>query len=361
MNYLKKNEIGQLLKIKSAIEEKFSFNQILQVCDELKKDLDDPLFSYSYAGCLLANHNRAEDAIKMFAFNLEDSFSSILHNYLLEIGEFVMVSKVFKSAKPYHIYTSTPLYQTHEAAVVENIGIFTQNNPPPVSDRTVTILDIGPGDGELTAQYVNKILELYPIEKVRLIFVDPFEQELKAAAQNCKDKIKTSSEVISICSKIQDIDQEQIHQIMQAKPIWFINAALSVHHMPREQKIPMLKQMKEFSSNFILAEVNWNHDLPEKDSPELIYSVVKNFGFFCEGILSLPISEEDRKLCLYHFPVDEAINIIKQERPGRIDYHTPIEEWQKIANEAGFNVNEPKPTYLLNGDPFLFTMEFFHA
>lgn len=359
MNYLKKNEISQLLKIKSAIEGKFSYDQILKDCDNMKMELDDPLFSYSYAGCLLANHDRVEDAIKMLALNMDDTFSSILHNYLLEIGDFVMVSKVFKSSKPYHIYTSTPLYQTHEAAVVKNIGLFAQNNPPPDSNKTVTILDIGPGDGELTAHYVNKILELYPIEKLRLIFVDPFEQQLKAAAKNIKHKVNASCEVISICSKVQEITPEHIGQIMQAAPIWFVNAALSVHHMPREQKIPMLKQMREFSSKFILAEVNWNHDIPEKDSPELIYSVVKNFGFFCEGILSLPVSEEDRKLCLYHFPVDEAINIIKQERPERIDYHTPIEEWKKIAVEAGFKVGQPKATYLHKGQPFMFTLEFY--
>jgi len=356
MNYLKKNEISQLLKIKSAIAEKYSFDQILQVCDNLKLELDDPLFSYSYAGCLLANHYRVEEAIKMFALNMDDTFSSILHNYLIEIGDFVMVSKVFKSAKPYHIYTSTPLYQTHETAVVKNIGVFVQNNPPPVQGKTVTIMDIGPGDGELTVQYVNKILELYPIEKLRLIFVDPFEQELKAAEQNIRKKVNASCEVISICSKIQEINAEQISQIMQAAPVWFVNAALSVHHMPREQKIPMLKQVKEFSSKFILAEVNWNHDLPEKDSPELIYSVVKNYGVFCEGILNLAVSEEDRKLCLYHFPVDEAINIIKQDRPCRIDYHTSIEEWKKIAGEAGFKADQPQATYQFMGQPFMFTM-----
>nr|NQU92175.1 hypothetical protein [Bacteroidota bacterium] len=359
MNNLKPNEVYQLNRIKEAILNNTPFDDVLKLCEEINPTIDDPEFAYTYAACLLATKDRIEDAMRMFFKNREDLFCSIMYDYLKEIGAFEMVSKVFKSAKPYHIYTQTPLYQTHEKGVVENICNFAKNNPPPESESLVTILDIGPGDGELTAQYVNKIASLHNLKSIRLVFVDPFEEELKAAEENCKEKISIPCEVIGICSKIQEITPEQIARIRQVAPIWFVNAALSVHHMPREVKIPMLKQMKAFSSKFILSEVNWNHDLPEKDSPELIYSVAKNYGIFCRDILNLPVSEEDRKLCLYHFPIDEAINIIKQERPNRIDYHTTIEEWKKIAHEAGYLVHDPVATYLYEDKPFLFVMGFY--
>lgn len=358
MKYLNEIEIGELNKIKEIIGANANLDEIMDVCTNTIAIPDDKEFSFTYAACLLANQNRINEALQMFALNPNDTFSKILIDFLKDNGRFDLIGKVFKNAKPYHLYTQTPFYQKHASGVVENICEFAKNNPPPQSKELLTILDIGPGDGELIAKYVNELASLFNLGEIRLIFVDPFEEQLKTAAENCKRLISINCEVISICCKIQEITNEQMDQIRQVKPIWFVNAALSVHHMPKEQKIPMLKQMKTLSPNFILTEVNWNHDLPEKDSPELIYSVVKNYGVFCEDILNLPVSVEDRKLCLYHFPINEAINIIKQDRPHRIDYHTPIAEWKKIAFEAGYHTNKPKATFLHENDAFLFVMEF---
>jgi len=180
---------------------------------------------------------------------------------------------------------------------------------------------------------------------------------LRTAKENCEKGISIPIEVITICCKIQDITKKQIETINAFKPIWFINAGLSVHHMPKELKIPMLKNLRQLSPNFVLTEVNWNHDLPEKDSPELFYSVAKSYGIFSESILSLPVSAERRKLCLYNFPVAEAINIIKQDREQRIDYHTTIEEWQRIGAEAGFKVGEAQANYIYDSQPFSFVLE----
>lgn len=359
MKNLKANETVELDRIKHAIYQRMPLEDIQNIIRHIKIKIKDKKFAYTYAACLLANHGREQEALKMFAHNKGDIFSSIMIDYLTETGSFTMVSKVFQDAKPYHIYTQTPLYQTHEKALVENIRKFARSNPPPKSDQ-ITIMDIGPGDGELTARYVNKIVELYQLKKIRLVFVDPFEEELHMAAENCCSIIPVETEIITIKAKAQELTQEQLRKIHSLKPIWFITAALSVHHMPEEQKIPMLRKMRTISDRFILAEVNWNHDLPAKDSPELIYSIVKNYGFFCQGILDLDVSEEYRKLCLYHFPIDEAINIIKQERANRIDYHTPISEWKRIAKTAGYEVHDPVTTFTHENEPYMFMMEFYH-
>ena len=57
--------------------------------------------------------------------------------------------------------------------------------------------------------------------------------------------------------------------------------------------------------------------------------------------------------------MDEAISIIKQERPNRIDYHTPINEWKKLASAAGFLTHEAFPTVYFGEVPGMFVMEFF--
>lgn len=356
MFFLKESEIYQLNKIKEKIES--SYNNILSICNKIKPDLDDPGFAYTYAACLLAEREKIDNSLKMFAMNGEDTFCNIMSQYLRDAGAFVMPGTVFESAAPYDVYVQTELYKAHMAGSADNIYKFAIENPPPKENEIVTIMDIGPGNGILTAQFVDKIVKHYKLKKLRLIFIDPFEDMLHTASENCRKNVNADCEVINICCRMQDITEDQIEIIRQNSPVWFINAAISVHHMPKEQKIPMLKLLKVFSSNFILTEVNWNHDLPEKDTPELIYSVANNYGIFSEGILKLPVPEEDRKLCLYMFPVAEAINIIKQDRPNRIDYHTPIEEWKIIGKEAGYVVSDPITTYPHNGKPFVFVMLF---
>jgi len=357
MKPLKANEVIALSKIRESITDGDSLKEINKVIRNIQPLLRDQNFPFAYAGCLLANHQREVEAMQMLALDHDNVFSKILLGYLEETGALIMASKVFEDAKPYHIYTQTPLYKSHEKALVTNIARFAGENPHPPG-KLPTILDIGPGDGELTARYVDAIVREYELEKIRLIFIDPFHEQLEMASANCHDKTEAACEIITICNKVQDLTPAQVGGLMKYKPVWFVAAALSVHHMPEEQKIPMLRTMKSLSDRFILAEVNWNHDLPEKDSPELIYSVVKNYGFFCQGILDLPVSEAERKLCLYHFPLDEAINIIKSERNNRIDYHTPINNWKRIAETAGFRVNPPQTTYYRNGEPYLFMMDF---
>ncbi len=356
--FLSDAENEQLNKIKEAVVSDIGIDELLLLISEIKAVLADQNFAYTYAGCLLANRNRIDDAMEMFRLNEQDIFCSIMVGYLDEYGVFDPAGKVFKSALPYDIYSRTDFFQIHQAKAILNIKEIIKHVPPPISDTSVTIIDIGPGNGSLITKIVNEIILLYNIKSVRLVLVDPFEEMLSKASEYCKQNITVETEIVNVCCKIQNITREQVELINQAKPIWFVNAALSIHHMPWEQKIPMLKQLKEFSPHLILTEVDWNHDLPEKDAPELIYSVAKSYGIFCKDIFKLPVSEKDKKLCLYLFPMSEAINIIKQERPNRIDFHTPITEWKKIAKKAGWETGEAMPTYMVDGKPFAFVMGF---
>ena len=358
MFYLKEQEINQLNKIKAAVEAGTPVGKLIGICNKTKAFVSDKNFVYTYAACLLASQDKVDDAMQLFALNKQDTFCSIMLDYLKDTGSFEPTATVFKSAAPYNTYVKTEFYQRHQLGTIRNIRHFAEKTPPPTPEQMVTIVDIGPGNGVLITKIVNEIAPIYNIKSVRLIIVDFSEDMLKMTTEYCKRNLNITSEIISICTRIQDISTAQIRLVQQNEPIWFINAALSVHHMPREIKIPMLKQMRELSPYFVLTEVNWNHDNPEKQSPELIYSVAKNYAIFSESILHLAVSEAERKDCLYNFPIAEAINIIKQDRTHRIDYHTPIEEWKKIGREAGYSIIDTRSAYSIANKPFAFVMVF---
>lgn len=358
MFFLEEDEIKQLTEIRTAISNNTSFTELENLCNEVAATIKDKDFAFTYAACLLASKYLIDDALQMFAKNKEDTFCSIMYSYLKETGSFKLADKVFESADPYNIYTQTDFFKKHQAGALNQILKFASKTPPPKSKYPITIFDIGVGNGVFITKIVNEIIPIYNIKSIRLIILDQSEDMLRMAKDYCEKNINIQIKVITICCKIQEITKEQIRIIKGVQPIWFINAGLSVHHMPKETKIPMLKTLRELSPNFILTEVNWNHDLPESDSPELFYSVAKSYGIFSKSILSLPVSRERRKLCLNNFPIAEAINIIKQSRANRIDYHTTIEEWGEIAEESGFKTGTAKATYTYNDMPFAFVMEF---
>jgi hypothetical protein len=82
-------------------------------------------------------------------------------------------------------------------------------------------------------------------------------------------------------------------------------------------------------------------------------------------VLKSSASVTDKKICINDFLLTEAINILKNDREHRGDYHTLIPEWQKIAEQGGWNVVEITSTVSLpvggaaqnENRPFSFKME----
>jgi len=261
MFFLEKVEIAELIRIRVAINNNISFPNLEKLCIEVAANINDNGFAFTYAACLLASKGLIDDAMKMFAQNKEDTFCSIMYDYLSETDSFELADTVFESADPYNIYTQTDFFKKHQSGALKHILKFAIENPPPKSTEPVTILDVGVGNGEFIVKIANEIIPLYSIKSLRLIIVDQSEDMLRMAKEQCEKNINIPTKIIPICCKIQDITNEQIKIVQELKPIWFVNAGLSIHHMPREKKIPMLKNLRDFSPNLVLTEVNWNHDL----------------------------------------------------------------------------------------------------
>ena len=347
----------QLNQIRRAVNEQASIDKIIELCQTISHQVTDRQFPLTYAGILLASKNRISDSIRVLKLGSERTFSAVLADYLLETQAFTPASKAFQETTPYDVWTQTDLYKSQMAGTLDAIAAFAQRTPPPSSNAYPTIIDIGPGNGALIVEIVKQLLPLYHLEEIHLILIEQSPEMLAAAQKYCQESISIPIRFTPICCQIQKITAQQLAILEKHQPIWFINASLSLHHMPREIKVPAMKMLATLSPYCLISEAHQNHDQPEKDTPELIYSVTENYGFVIQDILNFSASKTDKKLCINNFLLTEAINILKNDREHRGDYHALISEWQEIAEQGGWDVVKTTPTVSLPERILTFTME----
>lgn len=328
---------------------------LMERCHEIALQLNDKIFPYIYAGILMACQNRLTEANALLEKGAVDPFAMTLRQHLLETASFSPSVKAFQSARPYYAFIQSEFYQTHKSEMLKVIEQFARRHMPP---KNVSILDVGTGNGVLITEIVNCLAKTHKIEKMKLILLDPSADMLKTAEQYCRDHVNIPVEISSMCCKIQDLNPKEKILIDSKAPIWFINASFSLHHMPWEIKIPVLRTLKEFSPYCLISEFHANNDRPDKDSPEFVYSVCDLYGWVIRQILDNRCSEEEKKDCIFNVGLAEAITMLKQSRKNRVDYHALAEEWQTLAQEeGGYKFAKVTPTFFVGSRPVTFVME----
>jgi hypothetical protein len=355
--FIDKSDSEQLNKIRQAVTAKASIEKIIDLCQTISSQVTDKQFPLTYAGILLASQQRINDAISILKLCLDRTFSAVLADYLFEHQAFIPTATAFQETTPYDVWTQTDLYESQMAGTLKAITSFAKRIPPPDLATSPTIIDIGSGNCILLVEIVNQLLSLYQLDSIQIVSIEQSPEMLIATQQYCQKSISIPIVFTPICGKIQEITTQQIATIDRHHPIWFVNASLSLHHMPSEIKVPTMKMIANRSKYCLISEAHYNHDLPEKDTPELIYSVTESYGFVIQDILNSTASQSDKKLCINNFLLTEAINILSKDRQERGDYHALISEWQEIAAQGSWAVVETTPTVSLPERPFAFTME----
>ena len=345
------NAFGRLAKLVDSGD-----TQLLACCNELEGATAVHEFPYIYAADLLANRRRLLEAISFLERCESNTFASKLCQYLKECGVFAPRAVTFADSRPYDIYTRTGLYKEYLAGAKAAIMAFVDKNPQPVSSSRFSILDIGTGNGVFITEIINCIAAKNGACRCKLIVLDQSQAMHAAAEEYIKLHAKLDVETVHIYSKIQDIAPELLPALLGEEPIWFINAGLSVHHMPDTVKINMLKNLSVVAEHFLLTDMSGNHDLPEKDSPELVYSIVCTYDRYFKAVVGADLTEADKQLCIYDFWLAEALTMLSCERPQRIDYHATIKQWGEYAGKAGYEVVNLIPTTYCGDDPLNFTM-----
>ncbi len=352
--YFSSEELSSLLEIKEKIYEGQDLPLILDACDKAGKlKCDFPLL---YATVLLATHGRREQAFSIYnSGKLKDPFADEFFRYLKKNGSVEPKVVVFKSSLPYDAWVKTNLFKIELENTLKTIGTFFETIYEDC--ESVNILDIGPGNGKMTAQIINHILSKRKVKRVNLVLLDKFPAMLEAAKKFCEETINAEVKVETICCPAQSLREENIAKLKSFAPFWTTICSRSIHHMPSTLKLELLKKLKNLTKSLLLVEMNSTHDLPEKDSPDLIYSITRSYGFIFNDINNSPLTQEEKLASIDDFLLAEALFMIGKERADRIDYHATEEEWRNLAVKAGFKiaVTEPSAVYP-DGEAHYFTM-----
>jgi hypothetical protein len=355
--FVNQADSAQLDRIRQAVDRQAATDKIIELCQTISHQVLDRKFPLTYAGILLASKQRISEAIDVLKLCLDRPFNAALVDYLEQMQAFIPAAIAFQETTPYSVWTQTDLYETQMAGTLHAIADFARRNPPPTSTTYPTIIDIGSGNGVLIVEIIKQLLDIYDLAGIHLVAIEQSPEMLAATQTYCKESIPIPITFTPILCQIQELTDRQLATLEQYQPIWFINASLSLHHMPKEIKVPTINRLAHLSCSCLISDANCNHDLPEKDTPELVYSVTENYGFIIQDVLNSSASKSDKNLCINKFLLTEAINILKNDREHRVDYHTLIPEWQEIAKQAGWNVIQTTPTVSLSEFPFAFTME----
>ncbi len=336
-------------KIKDAI----GLKNLQQLNLILNSEKDSLL--YTYAGVLLANESLNDEAVDCFKRAGNYGISKHLKEYLQKNGTLNSDFNVFNSSEPYDVWMLTNFLKTYRENTTKACGDYFSKNS--ILGKEISILDLGTGNGYLIADIINSINSQANYSKIDLVLVDKSEEMLLKAKSYCLNNIKCKN--LSITTEQIELNLKTFGKLLEQYekiPFDIVNCALSIHHLPHEVKLPLLKFLRPISENIVISECNWSHDIPETGSFELIKNVSENYGCIFDDLRKSCLSEKDIECFISGIGLPEALKILTKPRMERIDYHTTIEHWSELAEKADWHVSKVVPTVIYNEKTESFTM-----
>ncbi|MFA4874977.1 MAG: class I SAM-dependent methyltransferase, partial [bacterium] len=202
-----------------------------------------------------------------------------------------------------------------------------------LDDKDYYVLDIGVGDGKQLCEIIRK--DSFG-GRIHLAILDPSERLLEKAVERLMDlRDARIVEIRKVFDRIENITVGSLLQLFGC-PMHAAIASNSLHHVPYEQKGPVLSVIRGVCKMLLLHELDAEHDRPERGDDALIYSVWRVFNKSIELTLGGDLLSEYKEIAIKSFFVPEARNILLKPRAERGDYHTTKEQWADlIADGAG--------------------------
>lgn len=123
-------------------------------------------------------------------------------------------------------------------------------------------------------------------------------------------------------------------------------AASCLHHLQNRAKHRALSLSHRLAPEFYMEELEANHDRPDRDSPELIWSVQRFYSSLLKSVDNSRLSKQQKNRCNNDFLLAEAVGILTKPKSLRGNHHTLMSEWSELALSAGFQVARIQATTL---------------
>ncbi|EKD52454.1 MAG: methyltransferase type 11 [uncultured bacterium] len=245
------------------------------------------------------------------------------NSYLLDYIErhnntLSMPQVTFSDPRPFVHFTNVPQIKAARDRFVEH-----SIESLPRFTHPVKVMDIGCGSGALLIQLLQGLVRAKKIAGVEeILFIDPSEKMLGLATQNSKQSFP-NVKIVTEQKRIEDVEcSDATHDIALAALAW--------HHMPFETKLIHIKKWGGHVRNFLLFELEANHDTPEQFSPELAVSMYQAFGGGAALVLAHDAPKEVQQMSVDYFLMTEAISLMTQPRGLRSDYHMLRSQWHEL-------------------------------
>jgi SAM-dependent methyltransferase len=278
-----------------------------------------------YAGAMLMSNGLEELGRKWFQAGVLEEDEGLLFNGFVnsflerQKGKFIMPEKPFVDPRPFMHFASVPVLKKSREEFVrqacDSLPRFT--NP-------VRIMDIGCGDGALTANFVQRLQQTGKAAAVgQILLIDPSPAMVELAVKTV-GKVFPPSAIRGMNSPIQDVSGTLSEHYDVAI------SSFAYHHMPYETKLFNLCKLAPCIDHFVLFELHGNNDLPELNSPELALSVYQLYGRVIDWVFSHDAPVELAIAAVDNFLMAEVVSMLTLPRGRRTDYHALRCQWHDL-------------------------------
>jgi SAM-dependent methyltransferase len=278
-----------------------------------------------YAGGMLMSNGLEELGRKWFQEGVleEDEglfFNGFVNSFLeRQNGKFIMSEKPFVDPRPFMHFASVPVLKKSREDFVKQAC-----DSLPCFTKPVRIMDIGCGNGALTANFVQRLQQTGKAGDIgQILLIDPSPAMVDLAVKTVGDVFPPSS-ICGMNSSIQDFTDSLDEQYDVAV------SSFAYHHMPYETKLFNLRKLGPWIDHFVLFELDSNNDLPELNSPELALSVYQIYGRVIDWVFSHEAPVELAIAAVDNFLMAEAVSMLTLPRGRRTDYHALRCQWHEL-------------------------------
>lgn len=202
------------------------------------------------------------------------------------------------------------------------------------TNKTV-LVDVGPGDGKLLGRYLQGLRKLAPGREFHVVLIEPSKHLLPYAVKECSAAGLAAENITLIPKAIENISRREMNKIRALGPLITL-ASESLHHLPHETKLEVLRSLGSVSEFVLLNELEADHDFPEQGSSRLVASAYRFYGFLLGQVYKTRLSQAARRRCIEQFIFAEAAAVLLKSRRLRGNFHCTEAQWTACFRSGSF-------------------------